>query len=134
MSGKFHSPHAVWFVCHRTSKSGIWISGFTQTCISGLLFLGARGYRANRARHLRLNFIRTVRSRTQSQSIKSGIRWTGYVALLVEIGTAQKSLGEKPEGWGSVSRCRCKNSIKVNIKHGRWVCGLGTCLFFIFVC
>jgi len=65
---------------------------------------------------------------------KSGIRWAGHVALLLELRNAQKVLGEKPEGWGPLSMCRWKNSIKVNIKYRRWVCGLGTCLFFTFVC
>jgi hypothetical protein len=31
--------------------------------------------------------------------MKLGIRWTGYVALLVEINT--QNFGQKPEGWGS---------------------------------
>jgi len=67
------------------------------------------------------------------RSSKSGVRWAGHVALLVELTNAQNILGEKPEGWSPLSRFRWKNNIKVIIKHRRWVCGLGTCLFFTFV-
>jgi len=37
-------PSERLFVCHRKSKSGTWSSGFTHTCVSVLLFLGARGH------------------------------------------------------------------------------------------
>jgi len=40
------------------------------------------------------------------RSSKSGIRWAGHVAILVELRNAQNILEEKPEGWSPLSSCR----------------------------